>query len=620
MDRENLGPAEKIVGTVISQAGHLYHGRPGIVTTDQSSVTGVKWAFATHKMEDGKKVAYLLDKAGNKTVKKKAGTVGDDAKVRDDAGKIVGEYRGAGISPEVATWMYARIAEVWELDHEFAARWASYQYVQDHRDMKAVMAAFMLVQSRKGDPILDGGKVAFYDEDFRDVGEAMVLLHEKESKLRPKDLLRIREVLTVPGVVEINRKLGFGKSARKPFLGRWEKAVEKWLRYREENPKLLTGLVKEGYRTTIMELSRSIGYKPTTAKFFETLRWKQAQAGDGRRTMAVGKSVAAAESWEGMDEEQICKKIVSERPGYKRIVGLVPKSVGITRAVMAAAIEAGSLSDKDLVIVTATLEELGLLQVPDVRERWEKATKAADDMRAANIAARVKSKDVREKLQEAADVAVQKAVAEVSKGMRIYFFVDISGSMEGAIEAAKAHVAKFLQGFPPENVHVATFNTIGREIKIKHASAAGVQNAFAGIKATGGTSYASGIQALIGHRPSADEDVLCMFVGDEQDPHEFDKEIRQSGLSPMAFGLIPVFTAQYGRGTVVRATAAALGIPCFEIDEKTFADPYSIPRTIRAVVAATPVNRTGRTTPANRVAMAEAILRTEILKKPSWAA
>jgi len=621
MQKENLGPAERIINTILAYSDHMVHNRPGVVSPDPTSATGVKWVFVTHKTEDGKKVVYALDKVGKKTIRRKLGVMGEDRKVRDDANRVIGEYRDAGIFPEVATWLYGQVAEVWKIDHEFAARWASYQYAQEHRDMKAVLAAFMLVQSRKGDPVIDDGKVAFYDEDFRDVGEAMMLRYKKGDKhgLRPKDLLRIRDVLMVPGVADINRKLGFGKSARKPFLGRWEKAVEKWLKFREVNPKMLEGLIKEGYKSTVMQLAQLIGYKPESDKFFHALGWKQVQAKDGRRGLAIGQVQSGTDSWEGMSEAEVCEKIVKEKTGFKRLIGLVPKEVGMTRAVIAAAIEAGSLSDKDLVIMSATLEELGLLQDPDVRKRWEKALKAAEDMRAANIASRVKSKDVQEKLQEAADTAVQKAVEEVSRDMRVYFMVDISGSMEGAIEAAKDHVAKFLQAFPEDKIHVSVFNTIGREVKVKHRSAAGVKNAFEGIRAEGGTSYAAGVRALQGHKPLANEDVLFIFIGDEQDNTELAGTIRASGLNPMAFGLVPVFAKHYGRGNRVTTAASELKIPCFEIDEKTFADPYAIPRAIRALIAATPVNRSPEKI-VQRVSLVENILKTDLITKPEWAA
>ena len=623
---ETLGPAERIIQALLAYTDHAVHNRPGMIVPDGRFNVGVRWEPVTHK-EEGEpkqKVVYKLSKVGKKTVRTRVGVLQDNGKIVE-AGREVGEYRAAGLFPEVAVWMYKEVAEVWKLDNEFAARWASYAFGQEHRDLKVILAAFMLCQSRKGDPIVDGGKVAFYDEDFRDVGEAMMLLSRKDGKdFNPKLLLRIHDVLSLPGIAAINRELGFGRSARRPFYGRWDKAVEKWLRHREQNPKMLEGLMKAGFRSTVMELARRVGFKPETTKFFEILRWKQAQAKDGRRQLAIGQVMAAAETWVGMTEEQICEKIVKEKPNFKRVVGLLPKEVGVTRAIMSAAIEAGALSDKDLIIYTPTLEELGLLEVQDVKDRWNRAIKAADDMRAANIATRVKSKETKEQLQEAADGALQKAVEETMKGMRVYFMVDVSGSMSTAIEAAKSHVARFLQGFPQDRVHVSVFNTQGREIQIRVASAAGVENAFKGLKASGGTDYGAGIRVLQAHKPKDDEDVLMIWVGDEE-AQPFADAVQRSGLRPMAFGFVKVggqtaIGGFYG-GSAVRDTAAQLGIPCFMISEQTFADPYAIPRTIRALVAATPIGKTvTQAVVVPRVTLVETILKQELLKLPAWAA
>lgn len=619
MDKENLGPAERIIQSLLTFSDHMVHNRPGLVVTDNRFNIGVRWTPVTYKEENGLKVVYALSKAGKKTIRTSVGCLQNDNQIVSPTGTLVGKYKPAGMFPEVALWMYRQVAEVWKLDNEFAAKWASYAYGQEHRDLKVVLAAFMLVQGRKGDPVVDGGKVAFHDEDYRDIGEAMLLLQRKDGKdLNPKLLLRIHELLTIPEVAAINRELGFGRSARKPFLGRWTKAVEKWLNYREENTKMLDGLVRAGFRQTVMELCRRVGYKPVSPKFFETLRWKQSQSVDGRRELSIGVAVKAAESWEGLSEEQVCQKIVQERPGLKRIVGLLPKDMGLTRAIVAAAIEANALSDKDLVIFTPTLEDLGLLQVQDVRERWERAVKAAEDMRAANIALRVRSKETQEKLQEGADKAAQKIVEEVMKGIVIYFIVDISGSMTDALPRAKVHIAKFLQAFPLDKLYVSVFNTAGREVKIQHASAAGVENAFRGIQPGGGTDYGSGIRILQDHNPGPEEDALFFFIGDEGAP-QFSHAVTASGLSPVAFALVPVMSRQYGRGTAVRDTATRLGIPCFEVDEETFSDPYAIPRTIRNLIAATPLSTTAvRQTP--RVTLIDTILRTELLKKPAWAA
>lgn len=650
MNQEALGPAEKIIQTLLAYNDHMAHGRAGVIVPDTRFGTGVRWEPVTHKVENNVKIVYRLDKHGRKTVKTKIGVLHDDKSVRLDNGTRYGTYRKSGLFREVAVWFYRQIAEIWKMDNEFAARWASYAYKQEHRDLKVLLAAFMLVQSRSGAPVMDNGKLAFYDENYRAIGEAMILLHEKNEKnssskdhlknkakddkdtsFSPKLLLRVAEVLSIPEIAQINRELGFGNSTRKPFLGRWTKAVEMWLRYRENNPKMLNGLVKAGLRTTVISLAQKIGYKPTTPKFFETLRWKQKQADDGRRSIIIGQEVAKAESWDKLNEKQICVKITKDKPSWKRVVGLLPTKIGVTRAIVAAAIEAGSFSNQDLIIFTPTLEELGLLEVPTIKKAWEAAVATAENTRAANIALNVKSKATQEKLVEAADNAVKEAVKEVVKGIRIYLMVDKSGSMEQALEAAKEMVSRFAQGFPLNQIHIAVFDTAGREITVRHASSVGVKNAFEGIRASGGTDYGAGIRVLQSKRPNPDEDVIFIFVGDEE-ASPFDDAVRASGLNPLAFGFLKTIANggaagwranTYGvdRNIAVRETANRLKIPCFMIDGKTFEDVYAIPRTIRALIAATPVAVTSYTAPVAkpRKSLVETILSTDLLQKPSWA-
>jgi hypothetical protein len=329
--------------------------------------------------------------------------------------------------------------------------------------------------------------------------------------------------------------------------------------------------------------------------------------------------VKKAETWEGLSEAEICERIVARKPGFKVITGLLPKTMGLTRAIMAAAIEAGALSNKDLVIATPTLEDLGLLKVQEIRDRWEAALRAAEDQRAGNIARNVKSKETKEALQVADDAAVQKAVAEVLRLMRVYVLVDISGSMENAIETAKRYIGKFLQAFPKDQVHVGVFNTVGREIKLKAASQLAVEQAFVGIKAGGGTSYGEGVRGLSMYKPREDEDTLLIFVGDE-DSTEFSQYVQASGLRPMAFGLLRVFSPQYSNGRCVRDTARVLGIPCFMLDEQTFEDPYAVPQKLRALIAATPVGAATAARPVPRVTLIDQILATPLLKRPCWAA
>jgi flavin-binding protein dodecin len=458
------------------------------------------------------------------------------------------------------------------------------------------------------------GKVEFSDDDYRAVGEAMCLLRGKND-LSPKLLLRVGEILELDGVADINRKMGFGKSARNPVMGRYPKAVDKWLRHREQNPKMLEGLVKAGFRTTVMDLARKVGYKPESPKFFEILRWKQAQAKDGRREIAIGAEVKAAETWEGLSEKEICKKIAKDKPNYKRLVGLLPVSVGLTRAVMAAAMEAGCLSDTDIIILTPTIEDLGLLDVPEIKARWTKAIQAAENQRAANVARNVKKTETVEALKDAADSATAKAMEEVTKNLRVYVMVDISGSMQGAIEAAKRYLIKMLGGFPLDHLHVSVFNSVGREVLLKGTSSTAVTHAFQNFRAGGGTSYGQGVAALAHNKPKDDEDVLFIFIGDEGEsrPDSLVQSVQRSGLNPVAFGLLKVPGEDY---EVVQRAAAILNIPCFRIEEAMFNDPYSVTRTLRNLIANTPVTQRVTATMIQRKTLIQQILETPLLQVP----
>lgn len=618
MDEQNKGPAERIVQALVGYTDHAVHNRPGIVVPDGRTNVGVRWEPGYHKDEDGEKVFYRQTRRGNRTIPVRAGVIRADNVVVEN-GREVGRYQPAGLFPEVTAWMYRQVADIWQMDNEFAAKWASFEFGRDHRDLKVVLAAFMLVQSRKGDPVFDQGKVAFHDQDYRDVGEAMLLTRPQKDKARGFDaklLLRVREVLELPAIAAINRELGFGRSPREPFLGRWAKAVEKWLRYLEHNPRLLRKLVQDGWRTSLMLLCERSGFRPESPYFFHALRWKQKVAKDGRRVIGIGAEVAAAESWEGLTEEQVCDRIVKTKPNWKRITALLPPELGVTRAVMAAALETGCLSDKDIVIATPTLEELGLLDIQEIRHQWERAVKAAEDMRAANIARNVKAKETKETLEAGADQVLQKIVGEVMRDMRAYFFIDISGSMTVSIEQAKDILSRFLQGFPLERTHVAVFNTVGREVTIPAASAAGVAQAFKGFSAQGGTDYGSGIRALRQRRLKPGEDAIFFFIGDEGQRTTFERDVRALGFTPVAFGLVWLPGDNFD---AVSKTAAVLGIPCFRIDRGTFEDPYAIPRTLRDLIAATPVGYHAQVAKP-RVTLVEQILQTDLLVKPAWAA
>lgn len=631
---EALGPAERIINALTQYTDHMVHNRPGLVVQDKRNKIGVRWQQATWIKEGDEKVVYTVQKVGRKQQRTRVGVgVSGTADVRG-GGRVIGRWQQPGPFPEVVAHLWEQIAEVWRLDNEFAARWASWAYAnEDNRDLKVLLAAFMLVQNRFGEPVKDGDET-FLDDDYRAVGEAMCLIRSKKkgSGFNPKLLLRIGQVLEIPQIMEFNRKMGFGRTGRNAVVGRYYKVLEKWLRNCEANQKVLEVLVKSGFRTTVMAISRKVGFKPSTPRFFEILRWKQVQAKDGHRTLAIGEAVKAADSWEGLKEEDICPKILMEKPGWKVIAGKIPRDVGITPAIMCAAIEAGSLSDQDLIILTPTLEELGLLTNVTVEKRWKEAIEKAENQRAANIKKNVRTQKAKEGLEEASDKAAAKAVEAVTKDLKIYVIVDKSGSMQGAIEQAKEYLKKFVGAFPLDKLHVCVFNTVGREVEIKSATAAGVAQAFRGHTAGGGTSYANGAGCLLNkYKPAENEDAILIFVGDEEDSglDRLVNVIRQSGVEPAAFGLLHVDSGHgYGgwtnrfapQGNLIDRAAAALGIPCFKIEEGIFDDAYAVPRTMRNLIANTPVKKgVAVAAPQRRVSLIDQILKTPLLQKPAWA-
>ncbi len=557
LPESQLGPAEKLLDLVLSSSAHLWHNRPG------------------------------YDVKGTWVPRPKKGAPPPKS--------------GVGVPPGLhvpaAVALYSRLLEIYRLNADLMAHFASYALEEtDWRDLKVACAALMLVQTRAGQPVRgDEGEVAFLDDDFRRIGEAMLLIYEKKSTrmMTPKAVLRVAELLETGELAALNRKAGFGDPAsKKPPLGRWRRAATKWLAWRERNPALLEGLVRAGFKETIKAIARKCGYKPESQAFFELLGWKQKQAKGGHRTVGLaGLKLEKRERFDRLSEAEICEMIESQRLAYKDVVGRLPKDVGLTPAIMAALLP--TLSDRDLRIMTPTLEALGLMADAEVRARWEKAIATATDQRALNIAKNVRSKALKEKLEEAADVAAQRAVADATRDVdvRVMFLIDKSGSMEGAIEKSKDALSKILAGFPLEKLHVATFDTMGTVLEPRAPNRTAVQHMLSKIRADGGTVHAAAVRALHaqGVRIPAGARLVVIVVGDEagEAGDQFARAFRELGYEVAAMALLVSVAGGHAvRGATVRQCAAQLKVPFSEVDVSHFEDPYQVPRVLKALLDA----------------------------------
>ncbi len=573
LPESQMGPAEKLLDVVLGSSAHLWHNRPGI---NQNGT----WVAA-----------------------------------KGQAKNVRGIRVQPGLFVPAAVALYTRLLEIHKLNADLMAHLASYALVEtDWRDLKVACAALMLVQTRAGAPIHDDdGTVAFYDDDYRRIGEAMVLWYQKKSArmLTPKAVLRIAELLEVPEIAALNRAAGFGDpAAKRAPLGRWSKAAAKYLAVRETNKAMLEGLVKAGFKQTIKNLARKVGYKPATPEFFGVLGWKQSQADDGRREVGLDNvTLVKSERFDGLSEAEICEAIVTQRLRYKDAVGRLPSDIGLTPAIMVALLP--TLSDRDLRQLTPTLEDLGLLSVPEIRGRWEKSIETATDQRGLNIAKNVRDAGLKEKLAESADNAVKKAVASATAeaDIRVMFLVDKSGSMQGAIETSKDVLGKMLAGFPLEKLHVATFDTMGQVLKPKAASSVAVKHMLAPIKADGGTIHAAAVQALHrdGVRVPADAKLIVIVVGDEagESGATFANAFGVNGYTVAALAMIVAGTRG---GTTVRDAARTLAVPFSEVTAAQFDDPYHVTRVLTALLEA-PVSASVPTP-----GLVEKVMKTKLLE------
>ncbi len=554
---QQKGPAERLLDVVLGSSAHLWHNRPGV------DVQGV-WQ----------------PRRGKKRV--------------PSAQRVRGSAVAPGLYAPAAERLYSQLCDIYLLNAELMARFASYALLEtEWRDLKVACAALMLVQPRAGQPVRDDdGTVAFADDDWRRVGEAMILFYEKGSTkmLTPKGVLRIAELLESEQIAALNRAAGFSDPAgRKAPLGRWKRAATRWLRVREQNRAMLLGLVKAGYKETIKKIARKAGYRPESATFFEILGWKQKQASGGHREVGLGElKLHKAERFDGMSEAEMCEAIVRQRLRFKDVVGRLPADVGLSPAIMAALLP--SLSDRDLRILTPTLEDLGLLADADIRARWEAAIATSTDQRGLHLAENVKSAELRDKLHEASDNAARKAVevAEAERRVEVMFLIDKSGSMQGAIDKSKEALTRILAGFAPDRVHIACFDTMGTVLRPKAPTRAAVQHMLASIKEGGGTVHASAVRALhqAGVRIATDADLIVVIVGDEagEDGAAFAKAFGDYGYRVSAMAML--VNASHGRGRTVQNAARTLGVPYSEVQIDQFDDPYQVPRVLSALLEA----------------------------------
>ncbi len=200
----------------------------------------------------------------------------------------------------------------------------------------------------------------------------------------------------------------------------------------------------------------------------------------------------------------------------------------------------------------AWVERSGVLNdLPEVRAAFEEKLRAATGSAAALLGRRssqAKDEGLKAVVQEAAEVAVTNQRRKVTK--RVAVVVDQSGSMETAIEYA-AQFAGFLSAsVPMDKLLVIAFNSVVRRIEPRAHTLAGWRQAFAELKAEGGTNVQSAVSWLVNHarQHGAPDEIIFITDGGENDGSQAARLLHQTWPSmPVTIFGMGIWNHEAGR-------------------------------------------------------------------------
>jgi hypothetical protein len=212
-------------------------------------------------------------------------------------------------------------------------------------------------------------------------------------------------------------------------------------------------------------------------------------------------------------------RIIVENKVPYRIASTVVSQM--TPTVLLALIEV--MSDQELINSLGSLKKRGALDNPDLKElvnkRLDKAktgkrvaamkTSTARDAGAANL-----GDEINAKLNDIGDTQL-KARGRIKRSTAI--IIDKSGSMNIAIEIGK-RLGSMISTVMDAPLFVYAADTMAYPIKAKDANLSSWEQAFMGIRATGGTSCGIGIAALLRNKERVEQIVMVTDEGENQSP------------------------------------------------------------------------------------------------------
>lgn len=346
----------------------------------------------------------------------------------------------------------------------------------DNKDLKAIITLVNALSDADGSPF-DSTDTELRKPNFRLVSHAAIQM------LDPKQVRRIFELagLKTSGKGRlIPRKFKIDNSVAVHIPRSLRNAVRKYLRYREQTPNGINGIVKAGLKNIFIDLFRVSHTKPIPTTAIK-LRWIQKDGSVDKDDF--NKSLF---DFKGLTDVQIAEKIVVEKISARAVLGAIDN---LTPVIAVAILQVAS--GDEVVILTSMLEDSGILKDKEVQKVYKakvKESKNAID-RIKTFEAKV-SREISGVLDEGRSEAKKKIFEEkVGKDIgNVFFHIDISGSMHTAIEWIKENSSAIIEMIPEDRFGWGCFNTSPIKLpKPTKYTSAGIKQVLYGRNASGGT-------------------------------------------------------------------------------------------------------------------------------------
>lgn len=484
------------------------------------------------------------------------------------------------LQEEKLSHVLSNFGQLAEKDPLFLAHLTSYVFKKlDSKDLKVVATFMNSLSDADGTPFSQGSE--FKKPNWRLVSQAAF------CELDPKLALRVLKLANSKRVIA-------SKQSGTHFSRHLKSAAKKYVRYREANPRILQGIHKAGLGKTLKSIYRIARIAPSP-EACQVLRWKQKPGFPGSN-VEIKKSTTF--DFTGLSDLDIARKIRAEKLKPQPTLGALPDK--ISPVVAAAILE--QCSGDQAVVLTSLFEEQGLLKNQEVRKLYD------DKIRTAKQALdRVER--INQEFDEQTKTMLKDAKADVRKQQvgdvgKVFVHIDISGSMQSALEIAKnkGSILAECVNNPEDNFFWGTFHSHGMmlgkpEKFVKdafHAKLYGVQ--------VGGSTNCFALFHNARH-VGADTDIYITDGGHtDGDPTTILKTLIAQGRT-MPKQVVIVKCGSYQ--PVLENAFKAVGIPVSTIDEKQLSESALVTQAIKTAVL-------------GASAMIDEILNTRLLELPKW--